>query len=57
MYFRSPELQLLPAGGSPPREALLQVGVFLALAVTVASFFAVQPLVDLARHATQSLGL
>jgi NADH-quinone oxidoreductase subunit N len=58
MYFRSPaELQLLPAGGSPPRDTLLQAGVFLALAVTVASFFAVQPLVDLARHATQSLGL
>ena len=28
MYFRTPaELQLLPAGGSPPREVALQVGV------------------------------
>src|SRR6185436_9791066 len=27
MYFRSPaELQLLPAGGSPPREVALQIG-------------------------------
>jgi NADH-quinone oxidoreductase subunit N len=56
MYFRSPaELQLLPAGGSPPREVTLQVGVALALVVTIGSFFAVQPLIDLARHAAQSL--
>ncbi|MHB8643926.1 MAG: NADH-quinone oxidoreductase subunit N [Gaiellaceae bacterium] len=53
LYFRTPvELQLAPAGGSPPRDALLQTGVGLALAVTVGSFFAVQPLIDLARHAT-----
>src|SRR5438876_9043999 len=51
MYFRSPaELQLLPAGGAPPREIMLQTGVFLALVVTVGSFFAAQPLIDLARH-------
>jgi NADH-quinone oxidoreductase subunit N len=56
MYFRSPaELQLLPAGGSPPRELALQIGVGLALAVTIGSFFAVQPLIDLARHAVQGL--
>jgi NADH-quinone oxidoreductase subunit N len=56
MYFRSPaELQLLPAGGSPPREIMLQIGVGLALAVTVGSFFAVQPLIDIARHAAQTL--
>ena len=37
MYFRSPaELQLMPAGGSPPREVTLQVGVALALVVTSA---------------------
>jgi hypothetical protein len=52
MYFRSPaELQLMPAGGSPPREFTLQIGVALALVVTVGSFFAVQPLIDIARHA------
>ena len=56
MYFRSPvELQLMPAGGSPPREATLQVGVALALVVTVGSFFAVQPMIDIARHAAQTL--
>jgi NADH-quinone oxidoreductase subunit N len=56
MFFRSPaELQLLPAGGSPPREVALQVGVGLALAVTIGSFFAVQPLIDLARHAVAPL--
>jgi NADH-quinone oxidoreductase subunit N len=56
MYFRSSaELQLAPVGGSPPRELTLQVGVGLALVVTVGSFFAVQPLIDVARHAAQSL--
>ena len=56
LYFRSPaELQLMPAGGAPPREIMLQTGVFLALTVTVGSFFAVQPLIDLARHASQSI--
>jgi len=56
MYFRSPaELQLLPAGGSPPRELALQIGVGLALVVTIGSFFAVQPLIDLAEHAVQGL--
>jgi NADH-quinone oxidoreductase subunit N len=56
MYFRSPvELQLMPAGGSPPREATLQIGVALALAVTVATFFAVQPVIDIARHAAETL--
>ncbi|HKC77536.1 MAG TPA: NADH-quinone oxidoreductase subunit N, partial [Gaiellaceae bacterium] len=35
MYFRdSAELQLAPAGGSPPRELMLGLGVFLSLVVT-----------------------
>src|SRR5712691_7909730 len=56
LYFRSPaELQLAPTGGSPPSDTLLQGGVALALVVTVGSFFAVQPLIDLARHAAQSI--
>jgi NADH-quinone oxidoreductase subunit N len=56
MYFRSSaELQLLPAGGSPPRDLALHVGVGLALAVTVGSFFAVEPLIELARHAAASI--
>jgi hypothetical protein len=44
-----------PAGGSPPRELLLQTAVFLCLAVTVASFFAVAPLIDLAENAASAL--
>jgi NADH-quinone oxidoreductase subunit N len=56
LYMRSPlELRLAPAGGSPPRETLLQTGVFLALAVTVGSFFAVEPLIDLARTAAEAI--
>jgi NADH-quinone oxidoreductase subunit N len=57
MYFRtSEELQLAPvAGGSPPRELVLQTAVAAALVVTVGSFFAVQPLIDGAKHAARSL--
>jgi len=52
---RSEDLQLAPIGGSPPREALLQTGVLVCLVVTVGSFFVVQPLVDVAKHAAASL--
>ena len=45
------------AGGSPPRELLLQTAVTAAIVVTVGSFFAVQPLIDAARHATEALFL
>jgi NADH-quinone oxidoreductase subunit N len=56
MYMRMPaELQLAPAGGSPPREALLSVSVVTCMAVTVASFFAVEPLIDLAEKAGAQL--
>jgi NADH-quinone oxidoreductase subunit N len=59
MYFRpSEELQLAPvAGGSPPRELLLQSAVAAAIAVTVGSFFAVEPLIEAAKHATEALFL
>jgi NADH-quinone oxidoreductase subunit N len=58
MYFRdTAELQLAPAGGSPPRELLLTAGVFACLVITVGSFFAVQPLIDLARAAGHVLPL
>ena len=52
---RSEDLQLAPIGGSPPRDALLQTAVFACLVVTVGSFFAVEPLIDLARNAAASL--
>jgi NADH-quinone oxidoreductase subunit N len=52
---RTEDLQLAPVGGSPPRDALLQVTVVACLVVTVGTFFAVQPLIDLATHAAASL--
>jgi NADH-quinone oxidoreductase subunit N len=56
MYMRRTEdLQLAPIGGSPPRDGLLQAAVIVCLAVTVASFFAVQPLIDDVKHAAESL--
>jgi NADH-quinone oxidoreductase subunit N len=56
MYFReSAELQLAPAGGSPPRDVLLAGGVGACLVVTIGSFFAVQPLIDVAQSAASSL--
>jgi NADH-quinone oxidoreductase subunit N len=56
MYMRpTEELQLAPVGGSPPREILLTGSVGAAFVVTVGSFFAVQPLVDLAKDATSFL--
>jgi NADH-quinone oxidoreductase subunit N len=45
------------AGGSPPREAALQVAVGAAFVVTLGSFFAVEPLITLAREAAASLPL
>jgi NADH-quinone oxidoreductase subunit N len=58
MYMRpEAELQLAPAGGSPPRELLLSTSVVTCLGVTVASFFAVQPLIDLAKDAAAALPL
>jgi len=57
MYMRpSAELRVAAvAGGSPPREPLLHVAVGLALAVSVGSLFAVEPVIDLAKHAVGSL--
>jgi NADH-quinone oxidoreductase subunit N len=56
MFMRpSAELQLAPAGGSPPREWLLQASVVASLAVVVGSFFAVQPLINLATDAADAL--
>jgi NADH-quinone oxidoreductase subunit N len=56
MYMRSgDELQVAVAGGAPPREPLLHAAVALSLVVAVGSLFAVQPLIDLAQHATDAL--
>jgi NADH-quinone oxidoreductase subunit N len=57
LYLRPAEAGLRPvvAGGSPPRDPLLQTAVLLSVGVTVGSFFFVQPLIDLARDAAASL--
>jgi NADH-quinone oxidoreductase subunit N len=56
LYMRAPtQLQAAPSGGQPPRELALQTGVLACLAVTIVSFFAVDPLIDLARNAAASL--
>jgi NADH-quinone oxidoreductase subunit N len=46
---------IVAAGGSPPRDVLLDTAVGAAVVVTIGSFFFVQPLVDLARDAAASL--
>ena len=58
MWREPEELQLaVVAGGAPPRDLALQLGVGLALAVTVGSFFAVEPLITLAKDAAAALPL
>jgi NADH-quinone oxidoreductase subunit N len=56
MYMRSgAELRLAPAGGSPPANPALAVSVGAAVVVTVGSFFAAQPILDLAADAATAL--
>jgi NADH-quinone oxidoreductase subunit N len=64
MYMRPSEELSLQAdggvavgGGAPARETWLHIAVGAALVVSVGSLFAVQPLIDLARHATSALPL
>jgi NADH-quinone oxidoreductase subunit N len=54
LYMRT-ELRLVPVGGAPPREIVLTIAVTLALGIVVASFVFVQPLLDLAGNAADSL--
>jgi NADH-quinone oxidoreductase subunit N len=55
LYLRpSAELQFA-AGGQPPRDSLLQLGTAACVVVVVGSFFAVQPLIDLATKAVASI--
>jgi len=55
MYMR-PALPLAAAtGGQPPRELALSAAVVGCTIVVVGSFFAVEPLIDLAREAATSL--
>ena len=56
LYMRSgAEFRLAPAGGSPPRDSALSVAIGAAAAVTVGSFFVVQPILDAASDAAASL--
>jgi NADH-quinone oxidoreductase subunit N len=55
MYMRDELRVAVVAGGSPPREPLLHAAVGLSLVVATGSLFAVQPLIDLAKHATGAL--
>jgi NADH-quinone oxidoreductase subunit N len=57
MFMRpaSARADLIVAGGSPPVDHALSVAIGAALTVTIGSFFFVQPLIDLARNATDSL--
>jgi NADH-quinone oxidoreductase subunit N len=60
LYMRSGEVSsgtVVAAGGSPPRDLLLDAAVAAGIVVTIGSFFFVQPLVDLARDAAASLPL
>jgi NADH-quinone oxidoreductase subunit N len=57
MFFRHPaEARLAPAGGSPPRDWGLAAAVGGAVVVTVGSFIAAGPLLDIARHSVSFLG-
>jgi NADH-quinone oxidoreductase subunit N len=56
LYMRSgAELRLAPAGGSPPWDSALGIAVASAVVVTVGSFFAAEPILDLASEAAASL--
>lgn len=56
MYMRTgPDLRLAPAGGSPPQDSPLAVATAVCVAVTVGSFFVVQPILDAATDAASSL--
>ena len=55
MYMRPAMPVAVAAGGQPPRELALSAAVVACTAVVVGSFFAVEPLIDLARDAAASL--
>jgi NADH-quinone oxidoreductase subunit N len=56
MYFkRTIEVRLAPAGGSPPRDWALSASILGAVVVTIGSFIAAGPLLDIARDAVSFL--
>jgi NADH-quinone oxidoreductase subunit N len=57
MYFRRPvEVGIAPTGGSPPRDWGLSAAVTAAVVVTVGSFVAAGPLLDIARDSVDFVG-
>jgi NADH-quinone oxidoreductase subunit N len=56
LYMRThAEARLVPVGGAPPRDVLLGTTVAASALVTVGSFFAAEPILDLASDAAASL--
>jgi NADH-quinone oxidoreductase subunit N len=56
MYFRHPlEVRTAPAGGSPPRDWALSATVVASVFVTLGTFVAAGPLLDIARDAVEFL--
>jgi NADH-quinone oxidoreductase subunit N len=55
MFLRPRELRVVPAGGSPPRDAPLTTAVVACLVVSVGTLFAVGPLIDLMRDSVEFL--
>jgi hypothetical protein len=56
MYFRRTiEVRMAPAGGSPPRDWALSATILGAVVVTIGSFIAAGPLLDIARDAVSFL--
>ena len=55
MYFQPAAIGVASAGGSPPRELALGTSVLLAVVVTIGSFVAAQPLLDIATDAVSVL--
>jgi NADH-quinone oxidoreductase subunit N len=55
MFMQPPELTVAAAGGSPPRDLPLQSAVAAALVVTVGSFVAAGPLLDVTHDAVDFL--
>ena len=50
LYMRPALPMAAAAGGQPPRELVLSAAVVASVVVVVGSFFAVEPLIDLARE-------
>jgi NADH-quinone oxidoreductase subunit N len=51
LYMQPAPVRIAPAGGSPPRDVALAVSVAAALVVTVGSFIAADPLLEIVRDA------